>query len=192
MEKIEGPNHHIVFGSLLANPPTDRLWTKLETVNYVRFLKATSGKARFSSNDTYQLYKSVASKMLSVYHEAFMPTQNLESSAKIVRKDIELELREVSQQKSKFEKNETFRNSWIKKLGTMYHFSIRCKCFVNVSSIDDINRTGCKCKPSNRIPSLVTFGAFKFDRTKTIDLICEEDKEYIKDYMAGKLWLCRN
>ena len=125
--------------------------------------------------------------MLSVYHQAFMPTYNLEYSTKIVRKDIELELREVRINKSKFDKNETFRNSWLKKLDTMYHFSIRCTCFVNASSTEDINRTGCSCKASNKIPSLVTYGAFKFDRTKTIDLICEEDKQYIKDFMGGKL-----
>ena len=186
MEKIEGPSHHIVFGSLLAKPPTDRLWTKLETVNYVRYLKSTSGKTKFSSNDLQQLYKGVASTMLSVYHQAFMPTYNLEYSTKIIRKDIETELRDVRVNKSKF-KNETFRNSWLKKLDTMYHFSIRCTCFVNAISTEDIKRTSCSCKASNKIPSLLTYGAFKFDRTKTIDLICEEDKQYIKDFMAGKL-----
>ena len=187
VEKTEGPNHHIVFGSLLAKPPTDRLWTKLETVNYIRFLKATSGKTKFSQNDLYNLYKEVASKMLHVYHQAFMPTHNLEYSTKILRKDIEFELKEVRINKSKFEKNQTFRNSWIKKLDTMYHFAIRCTCFVHASSTEDIKRSSCSCKASNKIPSLVTFGAFKFDRTKTIDLISEEDKEYINNFMAGKL-----
>ena len=186
VEKIEGPNHHVVFGSLLAKPPTDRLWTKLETVNYVRFLKSTSGKTKFSPQDLYQLYKEVASKMLPVYHQAFMPTYNLEYSTKIVRKDIELELKEVRINKSKFEKNEIFRNSWLKKLDSMYHFSIRCTCFVNAISTEDIKRTSCSCKASNKIPSLVTFGAFKFDRSKTIDLISEEDKEYINNFMDRK------
>ena len=176
----------MVFGSLLAKPPTDRLWTKLETVNHVRYLKSTSGKTKFSSNDLQQLYKGVASTMLSVYHQAFMPTYNLEYSTKIIRKDIETEFRDVRVNKSKFE-NETFRNSWLKKLDTMYHFSIRCTCFVNASSIEDIKRSSCSCKASNKIPSLVTYGAFKFDRSKTIDLICEEDKEYINNFMAGKL-----
>ena len=147
---------HFAFGDLLSKPPKDKLWTKLEVINYVRHQKASSGKAKFSSGELFQLYKSVASDLMAVFHKAFIPTFRIDYSATILKEFVEKEIGDASRKKANFLGDTDYKQSWIDKRGLnkTYAFSVRCPCFINCASEDEIVRSGCQCDSGPRDPQL--------------------------------------
>ena len=179
-------DNHFAFGDILAKPPQDKLWTKLELINYVRFKKASLGKAKIPSGELFQLYKSVASDLMVLFHSAFIPTFRIDYSATVLKEFVEKEIKDAQRKKADFIGDSSFKQSWIDKRGlnVTYAFSVRCPCFINCASEAEIVRSGCQCDPGDKIPNLAFFRDQMFQREQII-FHSEEDKAYFKGFMEG-------
>ena len=176
---------HFVFGDTRPSLPKDRLWTKMEVLNYIRFLKKQHSKPRFSSTELNKLYQNVAKEMLPVFHEAYLPTFNLEYSTRILRDNIEFELDQVRTNKSRLMKKGHIYEALMSRLKTFYQFSLRCQCFAKSSTPDEISRSACKCQDYNKIPALEFYKGALLEKNLAI-LHFEEDKEFFRNFMEGK------
>ena len=186
-KKVAGlDENHFLFGKLLAKPPTEKLWTFLETINHFRFLKAALGKTKVTSKEEDQIFKKLAADIMSVYHSAFIPTFSFDYSWKLLRSEIKAEMKSASQYKKKLYEDEAYKNDWLNRLNKIFQFSIRCRCFIDATSIGDITRAGCSCKNEDKIPNLVFYKDQMFGRSM-VNLLPEEDKAYFKRFMQGKL-----
>ena len=184
-KKVAGlDENHFLFGKLLAKPPTEKLWTFLETINHFRFLKAALGKTKVSSKEEDQIFKKLAEDMMSVYHSAYIPTFSLDYSWKLLRAEIKAELTSASLKKKKLFEDEAFKVDYLARLNKIYQFSIRCRCFIDSTSINDITRAACSCKNEDKIPNLAFYKDQMFGRS-IVNLLPEEDKAFIKRFMRG-------
>ena len=187
-KKVAGlDENHFLFGRLLAKPPSEKLWTFLETINHFRFLKAALGKTKVASKEEDQIFKKLAEVMMSVYHSAFIPTFSFDYSWKLLRSEIKAEMKSASQYKKKLYEDEAYKKDWLNRLNKIFQFSIRCRCFIDATSIGDITRAGCSCKNEDKIPNLVFYKDQMFGRS-IVNLLPEEDKAYFKRFMTGNFF----
>ena len=181
---IDDSNIHFLFGKSIPSLPKGRLVTKLEVINFVRHLKECHPKKRLSDGDWLELYQKVAEELVPLYNSAYIPTFNMEYSAKALRKNIQSDLADVSRDSTKLKKNENLRASVLGKLKKFFQFS-RCQCFLEASSPEAVTRTGCSCRKADKIPCLAFFRQQMFDGIQPI-LFCEEDKHFFLQFMEGK------
>ena len=122
--------------------------------------------------------------MLAIYNSAFMPTFSLDYSWKLLKAEIKDQLTKASRQKKRLFEDEAFKNDCLANLKKIFQFSIRCRCFIDSTSIDDITRAGCSCKNEDKIPNLAFYKDQMFGRS-IVNLLPEEDKAYFKRFMRG-------
>ena len=169
----------------MAKPPTEKLWTTLETINYFRYLKSALGKTKVSTTEEDLIFKKMAEEMLEIYNSAFIPTFSLDYSWKLLKAEIKDQLTKASRQKKRLFEDEAFKNDCLANLKKIFQFSIRCRCFIDSTSIDDISRAGCSCKNEDKIPNLAFYKDQMFGRS-IVNLLPEEDKAYFKRFMRGE------
>lgn len=184
-------NGHPLYGDALEKLRTDRLPTKLEVVNHVRFVKGSYSQNDLTSAVKFGIYCGVANTLLSIYKSAYIPTfdSNPNYAATKLRVDIEKELSDFSKSSSEFLDSPEFRNLHLAELKKVFHLLIKCKCFVDAKTPEEITRANCSCtgkNQDNKIPCIEFYKDQCFARSQPI-LFCEEDKARFEEFLKSKL-----
>ena len=120
---IDDSNIHFLFGKPIPSLPKDRLVSKLEVINFVRHLKEHHPKKRLNDNDLLALYQGVVQELVPLYNSAYIPTWNLDYSAKALKKTIQSELEYVTKKGSQLKKNEEKCASILRRLKQFFQFT---------------------------------------------------------------------
>ena len=137
---------------------------------------------------TFFISFQVALELKNIFDNALIPTHDLEYSKQKLKKDIEESLHFASQDKPRLLGDDEYKASWIAKLKTVYHFSMKCLCFAAIDDINKIIPCECHCKISTNkmCPAALEFYANqKLALHPRSMLFCEEDKTQFRE-MKGK------
>ena len=176
---------HPLYGRGLETLRDDRLPTKLEVVNHVRFLKGQYSQNALTPTVKFGIYSSVAKTLLGIYQSAFIPSfgKNPKYAATKLQDEIEDELGYVRKNPQTVLASEESKCARLSDLNKIHHLLIKCKCFESATSLDDIKPENCHC--STKIPSLDFYADQCFGRSQRI-LFCEADKIRFQTILDGK------
>ena len=166
-------NYHPLFGEKRRLLSDSRFPTKLQVLNYVRFVLDSSPKKQQLQNEKIEKYQEIASELIRIWEEVYVKCLCLNYVSQKIENEIVPTILYVQKNCKKIQNSEKKKNDLFSDLNKVFDIA-KCRCFVDKLK-EQFIPSNCNCPNEDKIINLETYTDQIFDRDAKI-LLSESQK----------------